>query len=88
MLFAIASLEQEALVRRIASRIHRTCEVRSAARYQALVGAGTIALRAALGSYNPQREQSCPSYLKQRIHFAMFDALRKFNSAEDGPLAA
>lgn len=63
----------EILIRRVAWRLGG----RSAATYQTLIAAGRVAVKTAEQEYDPRTPQSYRSYLKQRIHLAMFDALRE-----------
>jgi hypothetical protein len=80
----ILTVEEQATIRRIAGRILRASEVQSAARYQNLVLAGTQAAHAVkmavceTGSVT----LSYSELLKQRIHFAMFAAMRSFGQPQ------
>lgn len=79
----ILTLEDQATIRRIAGRILRRSELQSAARYQALVLAGTQAARAAKAAYCENAPALAPALafrelMTQRIHWAVFDALRSF----------
>ena len=82
------TLEQEAFIRRIAGRVRRMSSIQSAARHQALVTAGRLVIEDAMQAYDPRHEESWQAYLKQRIHFAMFDAMRKFDGQERSRKAA
>jgi hypothetical protein len=65
----------EELVRRIAGRIFRILAIRSQARYNALVAAGMSAIENE--SFDPSGQTS---FLKDRIHFAMFETIRRFET--------
>ena len=73
------TLHEEARIRRIAGRILASSGHWSAARHQMLIAAGRLALDGAEAEYDPRSPQSYRAYLKQRIHWAMFDALRSQN---------
>jgi DNA-directed RNA polymerase specialized sigma subunit len=80
--------EREVLVYRIAGRIFRTLPNQSEARYARLVRAGMTVALFADQVFDPSREVSFRSFLKQRIHFAMFQELRSTQSEYQNPVAA